>query len=103
MNMLQKIFGSKVKAAREALGLSQYSLADMLHVRSLTVSKWERGLTWPQPEVVDELAELSGRPAYWFFMPDGPENEGLALPYTASYHRDIVAFSSEVQPTFASF
>lgn len=49
--------GRRIKAARRAKGLTQYDLSQMLGIRSMSVSCWERGVYLPQTE---RLAELSG-------------------------------------------
>lgn len=40
---------TEIRAWRTAAGLSQPSLAQLLGVDVMTVSRWERGITEPQP------------------------------------------------------
>lgn len=53
--------GSDVKEWRAAHQLSQHELADLLGVRPLTVSRWERGAVVPPAMLELALAELDRR------------------------------------------
>lgn len=46
------------KAIREAYGVSQGEVAQVLNVSRLTVSQWERGQTEPKPEHARKYADL---------------------------------------------
>ncbi|MBQ8537623.1 MAG: helix-turn-helix transcriptional regulator [Clostridia bacterium] len=46
-----------LKNFRKAQGLTQKQLADQLNVVRQTVSKWERGLSIPDPDMLQRLAE----------------------------------------------
>lgn len=50
--------GQKLKALREAKGLKQEELADMLGVRQQTVAKWENGHSEPRPKQRKSLADM---------------------------------------------
>lgn len=47
-----------IKKYREASSLSQEELAEKLHVVRQTVSKWERGISVPDSNMLVELAEV---------------------------------------------
>ncbi len=49
---------STLKNAREAKGLSQMALAKILGVDQSTVCLWERGKTFPRPDVAIRLANI---------------------------------------------
>lgn len=55
------IHGIEVQARREALGLSQSALAELLGVTRMTVSRWESGERAVGSNVADELAALEDR------------------------------------------
>ncbi|MCI8690273.1 MAG: helix-turn-helix domain-containing protein [Oscillibacter sp.] len=71
--------GETIKAAREALGMTQEELAEKLEVSRQAVSKWEVGASVPSPENLEllenvlgvvfstekESCEKKGRPLYW--------------------------------------
>ena len=48
--------GSFIMNRRKELGLTQQQLADKLHVSSQAVSKWENGTTYPNIEILFDLA-----------------------------------------------
>jgi transcriptional regulator with XRE-family HTH domain len=47
-----------IRDAREARGLSQYALADLLKVRNTTVSGWELGKHNPSPDAMVTIIEV---------------------------------------------
>lgn len=50
------LLGLRICARRRELHLTQQELASFLNVSPQAVSKWERGLTFPNPAFLDELA-----------------------------------------------
>ena len=57
-------FGSFIAQARRDAGMTQQMLADRLHVTDKAVSKWERGLCFPDLTLIEPLAaELARRGA----------------------------------------
>ena len=55
-----KKFGCFVQEQRKALGLNQAELADRLHVTAKAVSRWERGVGFPDIKLLQPLAEALG-------------------------------------------
>ena len=51
------MFQENLKILRRQLGLSQQALADRLHVVRQTISKWERGISVPDADLLIRLAE----------------------------------------------
>lgn len=49
--------GKQIAARRKARGLTQKELADLLHVTDGAVSKWERGINFPEVTLLEPLAE----------------------------------------------
>lgn len=49
---------NRIKELRQALGLSQKQLADMLFVNQTAVSQWERGVTTPNKETLIKLTNI---------------------------------------------
>lgn len=47
-----------LKALRKSKGLTQEDMAERLHVVRQTVSKWEKGLSVPDAEMLIRIAEL---------------------------------------------
>lgn len=56
------MLSDNIKAAREAKGLSQEELAAKLNVVRQTVSKWERGLSVPDADLLIALSGATGVP-----------------------------------------
>jgi transcriptional regulator with XRE-family HTH domain len=56
----KKAFGQFVTAKRRAAGLTQLGLAERLFVTESAVSKWERGVSYPDISLVAPLAEHLG-------------------------------------------
>ena len=50
--------GLFIKLLREKNKLSQLDLADMLHISRQAISKWERGITVPNPDILLELSTI---------------------------------------------
>ena len=51
--------GGRLRIARRSVGLTQKQLAELLHVESITVSRWERGVTTPSLPRLRRIAELT--------------------------------------------
>jgi transcriptional regulator with XRE-family HTH domain len=49
--MNQRLLGSTIAALRKKSGLTQAELAANICVIDKAISKWERGLGYPQPEL----------------------------------------------------
>lgn len=48
--------GNMIAARRKELGLTQKELAERLHVTDKAVSKWERGINFPDIALLDKVA-----------------------------------------------
>ena len=51
-----------IRQLRQEWGWSQQVLAGRLRVKRMTVSNWERGVSWPSPDQQQRLADLFGVP-----------------------------------------
>ena len=65
-----KELGEKIKAARAGKGWKQKHLAAEVAVEPITVSRWERGATTPDLDVLRLVADATGRPLS-FFVEEG--------------------------------
>ena len=54
------MLSENLQALRKAKGLSQVELAERIHVVRQTVSKWEKGLSVPDADLLIRLAEVLG-------------------------------------------
>ena len=60
MASTKKAFGQFVTVKRKAAGLTQLGLAERLYVTESAVSKWERGVSYPDISLVAPLAQHLG-------------------------------------------
>ena len=51
--------GGRLRTARRSAGLTQRQLAEALGVESITVSRWERGVTTPSLPRLRRIAEIT--------------------------------------------
>ena len=66
--MARKIedLGPRIRAARAEKGWKQKHLAAEVDVEPMTVSRWERGATTPDLDVLNVVAEATGKPLSYF-------------------------------------
>lgn len=55
--MNKEIFGKFLAQTRKEAGMTQQALAQQLHVTNTAVSKWERGLSYPDLDLFEPLAQ----------------------------------------------
>ncbi len=60
--MKKSEFASTIKEARIKKELTQQALSEKLHVTNKAISKWERGLSYPDIELLEPLARELGIP-----------------------------------------
>jgi transcriptional regulator with XRE-family HTH domain len=60
MSPTKQVFGRFIIAKRQAVGLTQRDLAERLFVTESAVSKWERGLSYPDITLVESLSRELG-------------------------------------------
>lgn len=60
--MCMEGFGSYMRELRKEKAMTQQELAEKLHVSVSAVSKWERGLCYPELTKMEDLSELFGIP-----------------------------------------
>ena len=58
--MDKEVFGGFIAALRKDAKLTQQQVADTLHVTDRAVSKWERGLNYPDVTLMEPLAAVLG-------------------------------------------
>lgn len=61
--------GDRLVQARNARGLTAIALAEMVGVKSSTISQYEHGRHSPPPEVLDAIAQKLNRPRAYFLTP----------------------------------
>lgn len=66
-------FSARVKALREAAGLTQAELADKVGLTNRAVGAWESGRSKPRLDKLSKLADILGTTPYYLMNGDGPE------------------------------
>lgn len=69
------MLGENVKNLRKSKGYSQEALAGRLHVVRQTISKWEKGISVPDAEMLSQMAELFEVPVSELLGSSIPEPE----------------------------
>jgi len=64
--------GSRIREARASKGWKQRELASEVEVEPITVSRWERGATTPDLDVLRLVADATGKPLSYFVADDAP-------------------------------
>ena len=82
--------GGRLRTARRGAGLTQKQLADRLQVESITVSRWERGVTSPSLPRLRRIAEIT----------ETTVSDLVRLPDAASSHSvELAALREELAET----
>lgn len=60
-------FGDKIREARKAAGMTQRQLAEKINVTNTSISNWEKNLSRPDPDTIQNLCwALNVQPNYFF-------------------------------------
>lgn len=70
--------GDRIREARATKGWKQRELASEVEVEPITVSRWERGATTPDLDVLRLVAEATGKPLSYFVAAEGERSSGSA-------------------------
>lgn len=57
---MNRTMGEIIGMLRREKGMTQKEIADMLNITDKAVSKWERGLAFPDTQTIPRLAEILG-------------------------------------------
>ena len=82
--------GERIRAARAEKGWKQKHLAAEVEVEPITVSRWERGATTPDLNVLTLVAEATGKPLS-YFVDAASADPAAAATATASASLDATA------------
>ena len=66
----QRDLGDRIREARASKGWKQRELASEVEVEPITVSRWERGATTPDLDVLRLVADATGKPLSYFVAGD---------------------------------
>lgn len=74
--MISTIVPSRITEAREARAMSMEDLAEDIGVTRQSVSKYERGIVSPSPEMLQAISFSLGFPAEFFYKIEENSNAG---------------------------
>lgn len=72
-------FGSRFKAAREKMGLSQQKIADKLNVTDGTISNYEKGVAYPRWDTINKICDILNVDPNYLFWDDISEDLKIKL------------------------
>lgn len=92
MKELRQIIGENLTELRKKNKLTQAELADKLNYSDKSISKWEKGSTLPDIEMLYKLAEMYGVTIdYLVREGDQTEKKDYVIPKTSTYNKRIIA------------
>ena len=97
--------GERIRSARAAKGWKQKHLAAEVEVEPITVSRWERGATTPDLDVLGRVAEATGMPVGYFVGGAAPASSGDSSLEDAASRIETAALqiASDVDRLTAAF
>ena len=84
---MKLLIAENIKKFRKAKNITQDVLADSMGVTFQFVSKWERGDTYPDLELIPILAKFFGVTIDELMGADEMQNEALIAAYLDEYER----------------
>ncbi|WP_337262934.1 MULTISPECIES: helix-turn-helix domain-containing protein [unclassified Serratia (in: enterobacteria)] len=93
-NTHEAVFSLRLNEALAELGLSQSELARRIAVTPQAVQRWCNGDSTPRAKALSALAEATGKPEHWFYLPYESEAPALAT------HSSTGQFSGERTTSF---
>ena len=79
--------GKQIAAARSAKNWKQKELAAAVHVEPVTVSRWERGQHAPDIDMLEMIAQVTGKPLS-FFVDKAPVAPDATLARLEANHAE---------------
>lgn len=73
--------GEKLREARKAAGLTQRQLAEKIKVSNTSISNWEKGVSFPDPDTIQHLCwALNVQPNHFFSVDSTTPENIIPLP-----------------------
>lgn len=87
-----KKMGAFIAQCRKQCGMTQSDLADKIHVTDKAVSRWERGIGFPDIKTIEPLAEALGVSLFEIMQSDNNEKNGRSEKDVV----ELMKFTAEV-------
>lgn len=91
------MIGENIRSARKAKGISQEELAVQLHVVRQTVSKWERGLSVPDGDILVQMAQLLEVPVSQLLGSELPDQTVPDLTAELTRLNEVLAIKNQAE------
>lgn len=88
----KQALGSYIREKRQALGLSQRELAEQLFVSESAVSKWERGVSYPDITLVSPLCGALGVSEHELITASDDERQRRVEKEAVTYRKSRIAW-----------
>ena len=83
--MSNEEFGKLIKKLRQQKKMTQKELGEKLHITDKAISKWERGISFPDLEMINSIAEVFNVPVSTLIDTESKNTEkDTAASYKAS-------------------
>lgn len=92
-----KRLGSFIAELRKESGMTQAQLAEQLHLTAKAVSKWERGLGYPDITILEPLANALGVTVSELFQCQRIRQPTLSLKETDRLLAELALYQAEVR------
>jgi transcriptional regulator with XRE-family HTH domain len=89
--------GDRIREARASKGWKQRELASEVEVEPITVSRWERGATTPDLDVLRLVAGATGKPLSYFVADDEPAAADAAIRKLERIADELVAQANRIE------
>jgi Zn-dependent peptidase ImmA (M78 family)/transcriptional regulator with XRE-family HTH domain len=86
-----QFIGERLREAREARGMTQITLGELLGVSNRAISQYEKGVVSPHPEVMKNIPDKLNLPAQFFFTPLPPEEQETTLFWRSQASTTVAA------------
>jgi transcriptional regulator with XRE-family HTH domain len=87
--MARTKLGERIREARTDRGWMQKHLAAEVEVEPITVSRWERGATTPDLDVLRLVADATGKPLTYFVSEENASGDASLAARVAAVERGL--------------
>ena len=86
--MTNEEFGKLIKKLRQQKKMTQKELGEKLHITDKAISKWERGISFPDLEMINSIAEY--RKVYCLDMPGFGKSEEPKIAWDLNNYMEFI-------------
>ena len=94
--------GTFIRQLRTELGMTQKQLAERLHISDRAVSKWERGMSYPDITLIRDICEILGVSEHELLTASEDVEAGYVLRYQDHQAGDSLDYGATVTVVVSS-